>query len=98
MSEKCSKHELNFKLFNGYTFLFIKFTLHLSVGSQCRGHPTVGLCEKLIIGYTFDSVSQKCLRFKVGGCGLSKNGFKSEEECTNQCHRIPYGGKVTIHS
>ena len=75
-------------------------TLHLSAGSQCRGHPTVGLCEKLIIGYTFDRVSQKCVKFQAGGCSLSRNGFNSEEECINHCHRAPKPprGNVMIHS
>merc|ERR1712060_280709 len=56
-------------------------------GSQCRGHPTVGMCEKLIEGYYFDSVSQMCISFKAGGCSLSTNGFRSREECWDRCYR-----------
>ena len=79
-----------------YPLIFIKFISHLSAGYQCSGHPTVGMCEKLIKGYTFDSVFQKCMPFTAGGCSLSANGFNSERECTAACNRNPYGGKVMI--
>ena len=86
------------KLFNGYAWICNKLKFYLSGGSQCRGHPTVGMCEKLIEGYYFDSVSQMCISFKAGGCSLSTNGFRSREECWDRCYRGNRPGKVLIHN
>ena len=63
-----------------------------STVKTCRGHPTVGWCEKYITGFTFDSVTQQCTEFAASGCNLSGNGFASIEACNSSCNKTPYRG------
>ena len=38
-----------------------------------------------IHGYTFDSLTKTCKKFRDGGCGMTRNGFFKKEECETKC-------------
>ena len=54
-------------------------------GKPCHGKPTFGPCRMGIHGYTYDSLTKTCKKFRDGGCGMTNNGFFEKEECETKC-------------
>jgi hypothetical protein len=51
---------------------------------------TSGACKKLMVGYEYDSETQKCIEKKVGGCDL-KTPFKTLAGCQVSCEGLVAG-------
>jgi len=60
-----------------------------ALDSWCKGRPTVGDCDMLISGFTFDPVSKTCKSFKDRGCAETKNLYRTLEECETTCNSKP---------
>jgi len=55
----------------------------------CEGRPTFVLCDMAISGFTFDPVSKTCKSYDDGGCGETKNSFRTLGECETKCNTKP---------
>merc|ERR1712136_622187 len=60
-----------------------------ALDSWCKGRPTIGDCDMLISGFTFDPVSKTCESFKDRGCAETKNLYRTLEECETTCNSKP---------
>ena len=50
----------------------------------CEGGLAFGDCKEQITGWYY-SAKTVCRRFILSGCGLSTNGFETEQECKAKC-------------
>ncbi|XP_076360877.1 papilin-like isoform X2 [Tachypleus tridentatus] len=54
----------------------------------CRLPVKRGPCRASFRRYYYDSIHQRCLSFKYGGCQGNENNFRTHEECEARCGRI----------
>ena len=77
-------------------FDFLTIIYQCFVSSQCICFAVeVGLCElpaapgpcteDLVWRFYYNAVSQRCERFRYGGCGGNRNNFETLKDCENVC-------------
>ncbi|RWS23119.1 boophilin-H2-like protein [Leptotrombidium deliense] len=45
----------------------------------------VGKCKAMFLMYSYDNNSNVCEQFFYGGCGGTRNRFKTQVECVQKC-------------
>ena len=51
----------------------------------CLKQVEYGSCNKIILRYYYNDISEKCEQFAYSGCGGTENNFNSMQECATKC-------------
>ena len=80
-------HCYSFSTFFTHNSLHDWITAKKMSDQPCQGPPTDQLgCKQIIRGFTFDSDSNSCKKFRNGGCSRTNNGFRKKEDCEAKCN------------
>lgn len=65
-----------------------EFILFKANPEECEDDPEPGLrsfCRAAIESYYYNKTTKECIDFLYGGCGATKNYFKTRESCKQTC-------------